>query len=164
MRWHPGDSDRLLACWWTDGQERPYQRGWSRKAFRILGSPQVTRPVRLAELTQLLSLTGPYDADPAWLAIWGGYQLAPRHYSMFGQKAIGDLLASAIDLGGQAADDIDTQAALLGNRQRRAPHRQDVGRHVIIALLGAARPEGWEFTERLLLAAQRRGGVAPVDP
>ena len=34
-----------------------------------------------------------------------------------------------------------------------------MGRHVIVALLGAARPEGWEFTERLLLAAQRQEGL-----
>jgi hypothetical protein len=61
-------------------------RGWARKAFRILGSPQVTRRVRLDELTQLLSLAGPYDADPAWLAIWGGYQLAPRQHWAFGQR------------------------------------------------------------------------------
>jgi hypothetical protein len=65
---HPGLGP-ALARWWSDGQERPYQRGWSRKAFRILGSPQVTRHGRLDELTQLLRLTGPYDADPAWLAI-----------------------------------------------------------------------------------------------
>ena len=152
---HPGLGP-ALARWWTDGQERPYQRGWSRKAFRILGSPQVTRPVRLDELTQLLSLTGPYDADPAWLAIWGGYQLVPRHYSMFGQKPIGDLLASAIDLGGAAGD--ETMAALLDIGQGEHPTGL-MGRHVIVALLGAARPEGWEFTERLLLAAQRQEGL-----
>ena len=152
---HPGLGP-ALARWWTDGQERPYQRGWSRKGFRILGSPQVTRPVRLDELTQLLSLTGPYDADPVWLAIWGGYQLAPRHYSMFGQKAIGDLLASAIDLGGQAAD--ETLAALLEIGNGEHPTGR-MGRHVIVALLAGARPEGWEFTERLLLAAQRQEGL-----
>ena len=33
-----------LARWWSDGQERPYQRGWSRKGFRILGSPQQRGP------------------------------------------------------------------------------------------------------------------------
>ena len=152
---HPGLGP-ALARWWSDGQERPYQRGWSRKGFRILGSPQVTRPVRLDELTQLLSLTGPYDADPVWLAIWGGYQLAPRHYLMFGQKAIGDLLASAIDLGGQAAD--ETLAALLEIGNGEHPTGR-MGRHVIIALLAGARPEGWEFTERLLLAAQRQEGL-----
>ena len=38
---HPGLGP-ALARWWTDGQERPYQRGWSRKAFRVLGAPHVT--------------------------------------------------------------------------------------------------------------------------
>jgi len=152
---HPG-LGTALARWWTDGQERPYLRGWNRKAFRILGSPQVTRTVRLDELAQLLSLTGPYDADPAWLAIWGGYQLASRHYQAFGQRVIGDLLASAIDLGGPAAD--ETLAALLQVGNGEHPVGM-MGRHVIVALLGAARPEGWEFTERLLLAAQRQEGL-----
>jgi Family of unknown function (DUF5724)/Domain of unknown function (DUF4132) len=152
---HPGLGP-AIARWWTDGQERPYQRGWSRKGFRILGSPQATRPARLDELTQLLTLTGPYDADPVWLAIWGGYRLGPRHYSMFGQKVIGDLLASAIDLGGQAAD--ETLATLLESGNGEHPTGM-MGRHVIVALLGAARPEGWEFTERLLLAAQRQEGL-----
>jgi hypothetical protein len=152
---HPGLGP-ALARWWTDGQERPYMRGWARKAFRILGSPQVTRPVRLDELTRLLHLAGPYDADPPWLAIWGGYQLAPRQHWAFGQRVIGDLLAAAIDLGGPAAD--ETLAALLevGNGE----HPTGImGRHVIVALLGAARPEGWEFTGRLLLAAQRQEGL-----
>ena len=152
---HPG-LGLALARWWTDGQERPYMRGWARKAFRILGSPQVTRPVRLDELTQLLSLAGPYDADPAWLAIWGGYQLVPRQHWASGQRVIGDLLAAAIDLGGPAAD--ETLAALLEIGNGEHPTGA-MGRHVIVALLGAARPEGWEFTERLLLAAQRQEGL-----
>ena len=107
---HPG-LGAALARWWTDSQERPYQRGWSRKGFRVLGFPSLTRRVRLDELTQLLTLAGPYDADPVWLAIWGGYQLGPRYYSMFGQKVIGDLLASAIGLGGPAGE--ETLATLL---------------------------------------------------
>jgi hypothetical protein len=152
---HPG-LGAALARWWTDGQERPYQRGWSRKAFRVLGAPHVTRHVRLDELTQLLNLTGPYEADPAWLAIWGGYRLAPRHYWPFGQKVIGDLLASAIDLGGPQAE--ETLAALLEIGNGEHPVGM-MGRHVIVALLAAARPEGWEFTERLLLAAQRQEGL-----
>jgi hypothetical protein len=126
---HPGLGP-ALARWWTDGQERPYLRGWSRKAFRILGSPQVTRHGRLDELTQLLRLTGPYDADPAWLAIWGGYQLAPRHYWTFGQKVIGGLLASAIDLGGPAGD--ETLATLLEIGNGEHPTAM-MGRHVIVA-------------------------------
>ena len=152
---HPGLGP-ALARWWTDGHGRPYLRGWTRKAFRILGAPQVTRAARLDELTQLLTLTGPYDADPQWLAIWGGYRLAPRHYWPFGPKVIGDLLASAIDLGGPSGD--ETLSALLEIGNGEHPTGM-MGRHVIVALLGAARPEGWEFTERLLLAAQRQEGL-----
>jgi hypothetical protein len=42
---HPG-LGAALARWWTDGQERPYRRGWTRKAFRVMGAPHVTRAVR----------------------------------------------------------------------------------------------------------------------
>ncbi|MEA2844586.1 MAG: hypothetical protein QOJ69_2257, partial [Actinomycetota bacterium] len=34
-----------------------------------------------------------------------------------------------------------------------------MGRHVIVGLLGASRPDGWAFVERLLLAAQRQEGL-----
>ena len=34
-----------------------------------------------------------------------------------------------------------------------------MGHHVIVAMLGSSRPEGWMFTERLLLAAQRQEGL-----
>ena len=152
---HPG-LGAALARWWTDGQQRPYLRGWTRKAFRILGAPQITRAVRLDELILLLRYAGPYAADPAWLAIWGGYPLAPDRYSGFAPTVIGELLASAIDLGGSAADETLQTLIAIGNGE----HPTGVmGRHVIVALLGSARPEGWAFTERLLLAAQRQEGL-----
>ena len=37
-----------------------------------------------------------------------------------------------------------------------------MGRHVSRALLAAGRPEGWEFMEKLLLAAQRQEGLRQV--
>ena len=37
-----------------------------------------------------------------------------------------------------------------------------MGRHVTRAMLISARPEGWEFVEKLLLAAQRQEGLRQV--
>jgi hypothetical protein len=152
---HPGLGP-ALARWWTDGQERPYRRGWTRKAFRVLGAPQVTRAARLDELVVLLRQTGPYPADPVWLAIWGAYPLPADRSRGFAPALIGGLLASAIDLGGPVADETLQALLAIGNGEHPTGL---MGRHVIVALLGSARAEGWEFTERLLLAAQRQEGL-----
>jgi hypothetical protein len=154
---HPGLGP-ALARWWTDAQHRPYLRGWTRKAFRAADSPGLTLEGRAGDLARLVSLTGPYQADPVWLAIWGGHLTAQIQSFRWptASLAIGGLLASAIDLGGRSGE--ETLAALIevGNGEHPAGI---MGRHVIVALLGSSRPEGWEFAERLLLAAQRQEGL-----
>jgi hypothetical protein len=102
---------------------------------------------------QLAAVTGQYGADPAWLAIWGGHLSGRQQYLA---KSFGDLLASAIDVGGPAAD--ETFAALIevGNGEHPVGI---MGRHMIVALLGSARSDGWDFVTRLLLAAQRQEGL-----
>jgi Family of unknown function (DUF5724)/Domain of unknown function (DUF4132) len=148
---HPGLGS-ALARWWTDAQGRPYQRGWTRKAFRCPGSPEVSAQARGNDLARLVDLLGPFDADPVWLAGWGGH-LAMR--SGLG-GTVGSVLASAVDLGGR--DGEETLAALIEVGHGEHPVGI-MGQHVIAGLLGAARPEGWAFTERLLLAAQRQEGL-----
>ena len=89
---------------------------------------------------------------------------APRRYnSTFGaRRRVGGLLASAIGLGGPAPARRPWRRCIeVGNGDHPAGM---MGRHVIVALLGAARPEGWEFIERLLLAAQHQEGLRQVDP
>lgn len=152
---HPGLGPSL-ARWWTDAQGRPYQRGWDRKAFRAPTAPSLTVEVRARALAQLISVLGPYDADPVWLAIWAS------HLEMSGPRfavdlaAIGGVLASAIDLGGRVADETLAALSEVGNGEHPVGL---MGRHVIVALLDSSRPEGWDFVERLLLAAQLQEGL-----
>jgi HEAT repeat protein len=152
---HPGLGP-ALARWWTDAQQRPYQRAWDRKAFRAAHCPGLTVDGRADDLAHLVTAAGPFPADPAWLAIWGGYLAGRERYWYRSSQVIGGLLASAIDLGGPGGQEVLTTLTEIG----RGEHPAGVmGRHVIIALLGSARPEGWEFMERLLLAAQRQEGL-----
>ena len=152
---HPGLGP-ALARWWTDAQRRPYLHGWGRKAFRVLDAPEVTRADRAAGLARLVSLAGPFDCDPVWLAIWGGRLAFRDHRWPMAPSTVGGLLASAIDLGGQAGEETLRALVEVGTGEHPAGM---TGRHVIVALLGSARPEGWEFAARLLLAAQRQEGL-----
>lgn len=142
-----------LARWWVEAQGWPYQRGWTRKAFRAPQAPEQTVEGRRAELSALIEVAGPFDADPVWLAGWGGH-LALGHMPV--ARAIGGVLACAIDLGGRCGD--ETLATIITVASGEHPVGL-MGRHVVAALLGSSRTEGWEFTERLLLAAQRQEGL-----
>lgn len=152
---HPGLGPALVR-WWADAQDRPYLRGWDRKAFRAAGSPGLTVAGRATDLARLVGLAGPYEADPVWLAVWGGHLAAQDRRWPLSPVTLGGLLASAIDLGGRTGE--ETLAALIevGNGEHPAGI---MGRHVIVALLGSSRREGWEFVERMLLAAQRQEGL-----
>ncbi|MBO0815880.1 MAG: HEAT repeat domain-containing protein, partial [Actinobacteria bacterium] len=152
---HPG-LGAALARWWIDAQGRPYQRGWDRKAFRAAGSPQLTVEARGTDLAALADLAGPFEADPVWLAGWGGHLAMAGTPASRASGAIGSVLASAIDLGGRPGEETLTTLIEVGNGE----HPVGVmGRHVIAGLLGSSRPEGWEFIVRLLLAAQRQEGL-----
>jgi uncharacterized protein DUF5724/uncharacterized protein DUF4132 len=156
---HPG-LGAALTRWWTDARARPYQRGWSRTAFRTTARfPGLTVRERALDLTWLVDFAGPFDADPPWLAIWGGHLIASRHGRFLTAPAVGGLLAAAIDLGGPQGD--ESFAALLEIAGGEHPTGM-MGRHVIHALLGSSRRAGWEFTSRLLLAAQRQEGLRQV--
>jgi hypothetical protein len=152
---HPGLGP-ALARWWTDAQRRPYLCGWDRKAFRVQDVPEVTRSDRAADLARLVSLAGPFDSDPVWLAIWGGHLASGDGRWPMAPRTIGGVLASAIDLGGRVGEETLRTLMEVGNGEHPAGM---MGRHVIVALLGSARPEGWEFVEQLLLAAQRQEGL-----
>ena len=71
--------------------------------------------------------------------------------------AFGILFAAAIDQGDELGQRIIVQILLdsaQGEHEIGA-----MGRHITRGLLVANRPEGWEFVERLLLAAQRQEGL-----
>jgi hypothetical protein len=144
-----------LARWWTDSIAQPYARGWLRRAFRAPRHPEVSRSARMGDLRRLIKQVGPFDRDPVWLAAWGTY-LAPLART---EPAVGPLLAAAIDVGGRTGDRVLQTLFEVGNGE----HSVGVmGRHVVTALLRANRPEGWEYVERLLLAAQGQEGLRQV--
>ncbi|MEA2825904.1 MAG: hypothetical protein QOG43_343 [Actinomycetota bacterium] len=142
-----------LARWWAVAAGQPYSAGWVRKAFRAPGSPGLTRELRVRSLRRLLDVVGPYPRDATWLAAWAPH-LNPGPYGDLFDP--GPLLAAAIDEGGADGQAVFDTLTAVG----RGEHPVGImGRHVIVGLLRASRPDGWDFVERLLLAAQGQEGL-----
>jgi hypothetical protein len=136
---------------WQLLDRMPYQTGWARKPFRAPGHPDALLARRVNWVTELLGIVGPYQQGVAWFAAWTGHL---AHYAA--ADAVGILLAAAIDAGGSEGDEVFQIlcASATGEHEIGA-----MGRHVTRALLSASRPAGWEFVEKLLLAAQREEGL-----
>jgi hypothetical protein len=131
----------------------PYEVDFDRKAFRAPDDPAVARQSRAGWLDTLVDELEGYDPDVAWCAAW-----AP-HLGYGGSDSLGVLLAAAIDAGGQEGDEVFATLRASANREHEVGA---MGRHVTRALLVASRPDGWEFVEKLLLAAQRQEGLRQV--
>jgi hypothetical protein len=129
----------------------PYLSGWDRKPFRAPKRPEVLILRRINWIIELLPVVGPYQKDIVWFAAWAPHL---AHYTA--ADTLGVLLAAAIDAGGNEGNEVFDIlcASAKGEHEIGA-----MGRHVIRALLSASRPEGWEFVEKLLLAAQREEGL-----
>src|SRR5690606_22505059 len=133
----------------------PYARGWQRRAFRAPGSPALSRQQRVRDLSSIVLGAGPYAQTPEWFAVWAPFlnvadPTAPAAFE------IGPILAAAIDAGGPSGE--ETFQALV--RSGKGDHPVGgMGRHVIVGLLRSSRPDGWEFIESMLLAAQRQEGL-----
>jgi len=132
----------------------PYQTGWQRKPFRAPSHPNALIVRRLNWVTQLLGVVGPYEQGITWFAAW-----APHLAHYWAADNLGILFAAAIDAGGSEGNEVFEIlcASAKGEHEVGA-----MGRHVIRALLSASRPDGWEFVEKLLLAAQREEGLRQV--
>lgn len=128
----------------------PYTSGFGRKPFRSLSNPKLLQGSRIRFLSSLFSSIGDYPPDVEWIAAWAPHAW-PRDPGFVGQ-----LLAAAIDENdakGRRVFDILLESA-------RGEHEiGQMGRHVVQALLMSQRVEGWEFMERMLLAAQREEGL-----
>ncbi|MGE0307192.1 MAG: DUF5724 domain-containing protein, partial [Acidimicrobiia bacterium] len=148
----------VLSRWWVDAIGQPYLSGWARRAFRAPQSPSISLPARSQGLRQLVWYVGPFEPDAAWVAAWAPHIPAtPGSYtSMFGHMLAGPLLSAAIDVGGPDGEQVLRTLIDVGNGDHPVG---SMGRHVIVGLLGSSRIEGWEFIERLLLAAQRQEGL-----
>ncbi len=139
---------------WQLFQGLPYQAGYARKAFRAPHDPALTRSRRESWLMSLIGEVAEFQSDvltPKWVAAW-----APYISGYGGADEVGYLLAAVIDHGGPAGDEI---FEILKDSAKGEHETGAMGRHVTRALLVASRPDGWDFMEKMLLAAQRQEGL-----
>src|SRR4029077_10972110 len=79
--------------------------------------------------------------------------------SYYSSDSLGILLAAVIDGGGAEGDKV---FEILKESATNQHEVGSMGRHVTRALMACAKPEAWEFVEKLLLAAQRQEGLRQV--
>ena len=131
----------------------PYQQSSYRVAFRAPKSAGIVHSRRENLLNMAIHSLPTYaDADVVWLAEYAGY---------FGYHVpwCGYLFAAAIDKGDTVGDKVYN---ILIDSANGTHEVAATGRHVFTGLLCASRPEGWEFVEKYLLAAQRNEGLRQV--
>ncbi|PWU20002.1 MAG: hypothetical protein C5B50_04960 [Verrucomicrobia bacterium] len=148
----PGLAAAVEAGWQLHNELPHSMGGWQTevKSFRIPGNDGVLLKRRLRWVESLLGCVGPYPGkDLIWFATWAGH-------IGWGSEPLAILLAAAIDAGGQTGDEI---FEILCASARGEHEIGIMGQHVLRALLCASRPDGWEFVEKLLLAAQREEGL-----
>ncbi|HTK08696.1 MAG TPA: DUF5724 domain-containing protein [Ktedonobacteraceae bacterium] len=149
----PRVATAVEAAWQLLGR-LPYQTGRARKAFRISADNPIHGPQRVAWVrSTLLQLARFREKDLAWFAAW------VPHVLPYNTQPFGILFAAAIDEGGAEGDEI---FAILVDTTRNEHAVGMMGRHVTTGLLAAARQDGWDCMEHLLLAAQREEGLRQV--
>jgi hypothetical protein len=133
---------------WQSFPNWTYQMGYNRRSFR---APTADAYVQKRNwwFQCLLDVVKGYDVDLPWLASW-----CP--YLGYNGDILGYLFAAAIDVGDAVGQEVFDMliASAKGEHEIGA-----MGRHVVRSLLLANRPEGWEFVEKLLVAAQRQEGL-----
>lgn len=146
---------RQAEATWQALSSAPYQMSYNRRPFRAPGHPDVYSPRQAAWAAGIFKITSLYEQDITWWAEWAGYLPIWQR----GVSELGWLFAGTMDRGGdegQAVYDTLTASA-------KGEHPIGVmGRHVTRGLLSANNPQGCEFIEKLLLAAQRQEGLRQV--
>jgi Family of unknown function (DUF5724)/Domain of unknown function (DUF4132) len=134
------------AAWRSFEKDWTYQEGYHRKSFRVPGAGSSKQR---SWLQLLITVVKNYEADLPWLASWCPYL---GYYT----DSLGYLFAAAINLDDAVGQEVFEIliASAKGEHEIGA-----MGRHVVRSLLLANRPEGWEFIEKLLIAAQRQEGL-----
>ncbi len=135
---------------WQIHLRLPYQAGWTRRTFRAPHTSSTIRWNRVYWLESLIRAVDGYQQDITWFAAWALY------LSWGTADALGILFAAAIEAGSPQGEEVFE--ILLASAQGKHEIGA-MGRHVSRALLVAARPDGWTFVEKLLLAAQRQEGL-----
>ena len=149
----PKIADTVEAAWqlWD---RLPYQSGCGyRKSFRAPGHADALSNPRSNWLRSLLSITNGYNQDVVWYAAWA------THVGGYYGDTLGILFAAAIDAGGPTGGQVFD---ILADTAKGDHPTGVMGRHVSRGLLVASRPDGWQFMEKLLLAAQRQEGLRQV--
>ena len=144
---------RYLEAGWQLMSRLPYEVEYTRRGFRALNDPAIHQEARAHWLGTIIEELKGYDPDIAWVAAWAA------HLGYGGGDAAGILLAAAIDAGGAEGDEV---FRILCESARNEHEVGSMGRHVTRGLLVASRPDGWEFIEKHLLAAQRQEGLRQV--
>jgi hypothetical protein len=138
------DLGRDLACWWDWSAQRPYQRGWQRRAFR---SPDRADSLsaRWRDLGLFLQHSVDYPQPLVWHAEWA------LHLGQY--LPLGSLFGSAIAHGGRHVAEVLT-ACIRGEHEISGPSH-----HAYDALLTSPDPAHGVEVERQLVAAQRSEGL-----
>jgi Family of unknown function (DUF5724)/Domain of unknown function (DUF4132) len=149
----PHTSTVVESAWQLLGN-LPYQIGWQRKAFRAPTHEQAYRTKRLTWVRGIIPQLARYrEKDLTWFAAWTPY------LASYTTQPFGVLFAAAIDKGGEEGNTLfDILVASAYGKHAIGK----MGRHVTTGLLVAARPDGWNCIERLLLDAQREEGLRQV--
>jgi len=132
-------------------EHRPYQVGPVRKPFRAPTATRVLALTRGRWLTNITRLLGEFDEDITWIAAHGAYLAG-----WWGAPDLGWLLAGAIDARDAKSGEIRDILIASGRGEHEVG---SMGRHVTQGLMSASDPAGWEFVEKMLIAAQREEGV-----
>jgi Family of unknown function (DUF5724)/Domain of unknown function (DUF4132) len=149
----PRLAGHLEAAWQMIAQ-LPYEVEYDRKGFRAPGDVNIHTTTRWNWFDSVINELEGFDQDLAWFAAW-----APYLGDGGGADSVGILLAAALEAGGPEGD------AIFEILKESASGQHEIGRmgrHVSRALLVSSRPEGWEFMEKMLLAAQRQEGLRQV--
>jgi hypothetical protein len=139
----------IVEATWQRLKTGPYQTGLLRKPFRAPDAPQLTLGHRVNWLISLAQIIGPYPHRLPWLAAWAPF------IDNFGDT-LGQLFATAINCGGGVGAEVYDILTASGRGEHDIG---GMGRHVIRGLLSSSKSEGWEFIEKMLLAAQREEGL-----
>jgi hypothetical protein len=139
---------------WQRLAKLPYQVGYAALLFRAPQRPDLLAERQQSWLAPLMNGLSAYHQDIIWLAHYAAY-IGGGYLS----KALGVLFAAVIDEDQEHGDAIFT---ILVDSAKGEDEIGTMGRHIPQALLGAARPDGWEFIGKLLLAAQRQEGLRQI--
>ena len=142
----------VLEDTWKLFDQLPYQTSYARRPFRNPHHPALD--ARIAMLQVLVHALKGYDhQEITWLAAW-----AP-HLGNYGSNELGQLFAAAIEKGDRTGNEVFEILIASANGTHATG---TMGRHVVRALLCSSCVDGWEYIERMLLAAQREEGLRQV--